>query len=214
MSEYNDKQLHIMEIALELFSEQGFTRTSVRNIADAAEVNLAMISYYFGSKQELLEAIFEKHLSEKTSEIDAILVNNTSEPLQKIERLVDYFILSFYQNRRFNKIMIRETTIEAQKDSVIFSKIIKSRMDNRKMIDAVIKKGQEAGIFRKDVDVIMLACIMIGAINHIISNTPYYSLVYNIPDNDGEAYKNKVIKKLSKELKTMLKAYLTNDTEK
>lgn len=110
--------------------------------------------------------------------------------------------------------MIRETTIEVQKDSQIFQKIIKSRTDNRKMIESVIRKGQASGIFRKNIDVIMLACIMIGSINHIISNTPYYSLVYNIADNDVEGYRNKVVKKLSKELKTMLKAYITNDTEK
>lgn len=213
-SQYNDKQLHIMEVALDLFADQGFTKTSVRNIADVAGVNLAMISYYFGSKQELLEAIFDSHLSEKTSQIDEIISNNQLDPFQLIERFVDFFIASFYQNRQFYKLMIRETTKEVDKESVIFAKVVKSRMDNRKTIESVIKKGQAKGLFRKDIDVVMLACIMIGSINQVISNTPYYSQVYHIADNDETAYQNKVVKKLNKELKTMLKAYLSNDKEK
>lgn len=213
-NQYNDKQLHIMDAALRLFADQGFTKTSVRAIADEAGVNLAMISYYFGSKQELLEAIFDQHLSEKTSRIDEIISDDKLGPFQMIERFVDFFVISFYKSRQFNKIMIRETSKEVDKDSVIFAKVVKSRMDNRKTIESVIKKGQATGLFRKDVEVVMLACIMVGAINQVISNMPYYSLVYNIPDDNEELYQQKVVKKLSKELKTMLKAYLTNDTEK
>lgn len=213
-NQYNDKQLHIMDAALRLFADQGFTKTSVRAIADEAGVNLAMISYYFGSKQELLEAIFDRHLSEKTSQIDEIISDNKLGPFQMIERFVDFFVISFYKSRQFNKIMIRETSKEVDKDSIIFAKVVKSRMENRKTIESVIKKGQATGLFRKDVEVVMLACIMVGAINQVISNMPYYSLVYNIPDDNEELYQQKVVKKLSKELKTMLKAYLTNDTEK
>ena len=42
--EYNEKQIQIMEAAEELFAEQGFAGTSVRDIAEKAGVNLAMIS--------------------------------------------------------------------------------------------------------------------------------------------------------------------------
>jgi len=47
-----------METAEILFAEKGFNGTSVRDIAEKANVNLAMISYYFGSKDKLLEALF------------------------------------------------------------------------------------------------------------------------------------------------------------
>src|SRR4030095_4095794 len=56
--EYNEKQVQIMETAEILFAEKGFNGTSVRDIAEKASVNLAMISYYFGSKDKLLEALF------------------------------------------------------------------------------------------------------------------------------------------------------------
>ena len=48
-----------METAEILFAEKGFNGTSVRDIAEKAHVNLAMISYYFGSKDKLLESLFD-----------------------------------------------------------------------------------------------------------------------------------------------------------
>jgi AcrR family transcriptional regulator len=48
----------LMHAALRLFAQQGFARTSTREIAEAAGVNLAAISYYFGDKEGLYRAVF------------------------------------------------------------------------------------------------------------------------------------------------------------
>lgn len=41
--------------ALKLFVEKGYDGTSIRDVADAANVNLAAISYHFGGKAGLHE---------------------------------------------------------------------------------------------------------------------------------------------------------------
>jgi AcrR family transcriptional regulator len=51
----------LMIAARKLFAEQGFDKTSTREIAAAAGGNIALISYYFGGKDELLLAILEAH---------------------------------------------------------------------------------------------------------------------------------------------------------
>ena len=51
--------------ALSLFAERGFARTSTRDIAQAAGVNIASISYYFGGKAGLCAACFSEPLDEK-----------------------------------------------------------------------------------------------------------------------------------------------------
>ena len=48
----------LMHAALQLFAQQGFTKTSTREIAEAAGTNLAAISYYFGDKAGLYRAVF------------------------------------------------------------------------------------------------------------------------------------------------------------
>ena len=48
----------LMRAALQLFAQQGFAKTSTREIAEAAGANLAAISYYFGDKAGLYRAVF------------------------------------------------------------------------------------------------------------------------------------------------------------
>ncbi|MFK4985547.1 TetR family transcriptional regulator, partial [Klebsiella pneumoniae] len=55
--EHSDKKEQILAVAERLFSEQDFDAVSVRDIAKEANVNVAMISYYFGSKEKLLEEL-------------------------------------------------------------------------------------------------------------------------------------------------------------
>lgn len=48
----------LLDAALQLFAEQGFAKTSIREIAQAAQANVASISYYFGDKAGLYRAVF------------------------------------------------------------------------------------------------------------------------------------------------------------
>ena len=48
----------LLDAALQLFAEKGFAKTSTREIAQAAQVNIAAISYYFGDKAGLYRGVF------------------------------------------------------------------------------------------------------------------------------------------------------------
>ncbi len=50
----------ILDASLRLFSERGFARTSVRDIAQAAGITDAAIYYHFASKRDLFEALIEE----------------------------------------------------------------------------------------------------------------------------------------------------------
>jgi TetR/AcrR family transcriptional regulator, regulator of cefoperazone and chloramphenicol sensitivity len=52
----------ILSTALKLFAEQGFKKTSIRDIAKHAEANIASVSYYFGDKEGLYRAAFTEPL--------------------------------------------------------------------------------------------------------------------------------------------------------
>jgi TetR/AcrR family transcriptional regulator, regulator of cefoperazone and chloramphenicol sensitivity len=59
----------LMHAALALFAEQGFAKTSTREIAEAAGTNLAAIKYYFGDKAGLYRAVFFEMQSAPQDEI-------------------------------------------------------------------------------------------------------------------------------------------------
>ena len=57
------KQIAILEVAEELIAQRGFNGTSVRDICNKAKVNVAMISYYFGSKEKMMGSLYQLRVS-------------------------------------------------------------------------------------------------------------------------------------------------------
>ena len=76
----------IFRTAVQLFARKGFAATGMRELAAKAEVNLATIHYFFGSKYGLLEAV----LSDLFEGIQEIMLDNLSGPDPPIERLQRY----------------------------------------------------------------------------------------------------------------------------
>ena len=75
----------LVEAASSLFADRGYRGTSVRQIAQAAEVTPAMVGYYFGDKLGLLEAVLDsvfEHLLEGIQD----LANHSPEDGSPIER--------------------------------------------------------------------------------------------------------------------------------
>lgn len=60
--EVQDTKARILDAAEKLFARKGFHGTSLRGITMEAGVNLAAVNYHFGSKNALIEAIFERRL--------------------------------------------------------------------------------------------------------------------------------------------------------
>jgi AcrR family transcriptional regulator len=70
----------ILDAAEGLFAQQGFSATSLRAITAEAGVNLAAVNYHFGSKDGLLEAVFERRLGPLNDERLALLDEAESAP--------------------------------------------------------------------------------------------------------------------------------------
>src|ERR1700733_6215906 len=110
--EYNEKQTAIINTAEKLFAVTGFDGTSVRDIAQGADVNVAMISYYFGSKEKLMEAVFEQRTNNIRIKVENLLQNEKISHLEKVYILIDDYVDRFIHQQEFHKIMMREQLVE------------------------------------------------------------------------------------------------------
>ena len=98
----NSKQ-KILTSATKLFANKGLDAVSVREICKNANVNLCLISYYFGGKQELYNAIIQD-LIEKQTQYASTFMDMSKNPreLKKQEqidllfKILDKFIDFFY----------------------------------------------------------------------------------------------------------------------
>ena len=83
----------IQDAAITLFAQKGFAAVGVREIAASAEVNIAMISYYFEGKVGILRAIIEEFFAQYYRLLGDIN-DESKEPEEciriMIRRIVDY----------------------------------------------------------------------------------------------------------------------------
>ena len=101
---FNDKQIKILEVAELLFSEKGFDGTSIRDISKEAKINIAMISYYFGSKERLLEALILHRTSDLKLQLDHLILEDL-EPLEKVNKLIELYINRVKCNKGIYRIL-------------------------------------------------------------------------------------------------------------
>lgn len=86
----------LLNCAVKLFAEQGYAKTSTREIAQAAQVNISAIAYYFGDKAGLYRTVYTEALSAPRG--DTHLFSNVNLNLeQAFDGLFSGFIDPFKQ---------------------------------------------------------------------------------------------------------------------
>ncbi len=205
--EYNEKHTHILDVAERLFAAHGFDGTSVRDIAKEADVNVAMISYYFGSKDKLLESIFKKRAEFIKIQIETLLTDTSLTPIEKVNKVIDAFIDKILHMQNFHKLVV---CLQVTEHAGVISKAMnETKRRNHEMIHKLIQEGQKKGDFKKNIDIAMMMVTMIGTANQLVTTQRFYREINNLESITDEEFQKHLKKKLSTHLKTMFKCILT-----
>ena len=206
MNTLNDKQIQILQVAERLFAEKGFDGTSIRNIAKEAGINIAMVSYYFGSKEKMLEAL----IFSRTTDVRMLLENilkEEIEPMDKLDKLVDLYMARVYKNRCLYQIVNSESANVKRALSLKSFTEVKKR--NLESLQLIIAQGQEKGVFRKDVNVALIPATIFGTFFQFHTGRPLYEDVFDLKTD--EAFDNYVKNELTTHIKQTIKALLTHE---
>jgi len=82
----------IKEAARKVFTQKGFAATRTRDIAETAGINLALLNYYFRSKQKLFEEVMLEKVEQLFGLIAPVIVDPTTTLESKIEKVVTLYI--------------------------------------------------------------------------------------------------------------------------
>lgn len=195
-------------MAEQLFAKKGFAGTSVRDIAQAADVNVSMISYYFGSKEKLIEALFQLRMAESRSRLEMLVTDENLLPTQKLNILIDSVIDRLLGNQCFHNIMMRET-LSSERNPAISEHIQGLKMRNVELLRRLIKEGQEAGVFRTDIDMSLITMTLYGTINYALASQDFYKKINNLEHLSQEEFQTYLKQKLSQHLKNLFKSTVT-----
>lgn len=145
-------RLAVEDAAIELFMEQGYHATSMRQIAERANLALGGIYNHFSSKEEIFEAIIvDKHpyrkilpiiLESEGETVEGFLKNALYVIMRELSAEPVYIKLLFIEIVEFNgkhgAILLKEI---APKILPVFEKLVKSRKDLRVTNPAVLMRS-------------------------------------------------------------------------
>src|ERR1700736_6685770 len=79
----------IKEAARKLFTQKGFAATRTRDIAEEAGINLALLNYYFRSKQKLFDLIMMENFRQFLQGVTVHFRDEHMTMVERVERIVE-----------------------------------------------------------------------------------------------------------------------------
>ena len=111
----------ILKVSEDLFSRKGFDGTSVNEIVKTAEVNKALVYYYFENKEGLLNSLIERLMDEI-----AELMNNRIDQFNALTDVESYketfkvFLEFILSKKKIIRIAMQESVKSTEKPNFIF----------------------------------------------------------------------------------------------
>lgn len=201
-----DKQIRILEVAETLFAENGFEGTSIRDISKVAKINIAMVSYYFGSKEKLLESLI-LYKTSGLKELLGNLIEQDLESIEKINKLITLYIDRINCNKGIYRILHFE--LASKKRVLDLPSLSEIRKANLKSMELIIHEGQAKGVFRKDIVIPLITPTILGTYFHFQMNKPFFEEVLNLKTE--ESFNNYIKTDLTKHIQQTIKALLIHE---
>ena len=148
----------LLAAARALFAQQGYDAVSIRKVAEAAQVNPAMIHYYFGSKAGLYEAMLTDTFRPLIERLGAVLTSDDNpEALRNFFKL---YMQTLGANPWMPPLILREVVADGGRLRGWFIQQFASKGGG--MLTRLIEREQNAGRIRADADPTLTALSMVS----------------------------------------------------
>lgn len=160
----DDRKELLLKTATKLFSDKGFKNVSIREIANECGLNSAMISYYYGGKENLYTAVLARQAESITDFINKD--TSTMSPEAILTRYVEVMGKIHEEHPDLGKLIIQAFSGSIPLDSE-FGKRINGLFQ---LLTQTLKRGIAEGTFRKDLKVKEAIILLAGMTNfHFLS---------------------------------------------
>ncbi|MGM1061812.1 TetR/AcrR family transcriptional regulator [Saccharothrix sp. Mg75] len=153
----------IVAAAVRLFAAKGFDATTVQEVVEAASVTKGALYHYFGSKDDLLLAIYRSLIGRQMAELDSIVAAG----------------LDAGTTVRHILVSLVETTAESVDETAVFvremhrldaERVAEFRAERRRYHETfrdVVRRGQRDGVFGDRVPADTAVLIALGVVNQL-----------------------------------------------
>lgn len=144
------RRTELLTLAADLFATRGFLATTVRDIADEAGILSGSLYHHFDSKESMVDEILREFLDYQQRSYDVVL-GEADDARAAIIELVRQSFRAMPQHRSAIAIFQNEANYLAQFER--FAYLDKASAEFERMWIRVLQDGQEAGLFRPDLNV-------------------------------------------------------------
>ncbi len=193
----------IKEAARKLFTQKGYSAVKTRDIAAEAGINLALLNYYFRSKEKLFEIIMFENLERFAKGIAIIMGDEQKTIDEKIEVIVNYYIDMLTQNPDLPLFVLNEMRRDSSRiPETIDNKVGPMRTHFMKQITDSMKAGDITPI-----NPMHIMANMIGLIIFPFAARPMLEKLGRMNDNDFQCLMQERKKLIPIWLKAMMQAH-------
>ena len=172
-----DKRSAILRAAISVFANNGYFNSKVADIAREAGVADGTVYLYFKSKEEILHSIFDRSMEEAIA-IGRKQLADITDPREKLRRIALLHLERLGADRDLAvvfQVELRGSTKFMEEFSAAgFAEYLG-------VIRATIEEGQQAGVFRAELNAKVTAKILFGALDEMATNWILSKRRYKLP---------------------------------
>lgn len=205
MNEKKDTKQRILDAALQEFAANGFGSTRMETIARAAEINKAMLFYYFSSKENLYQTVITDVLRQYFEYLRDFL-KPTLSPEKFLDHLPEIVVSFFSERKEIIRIIGRELLMNPDRIiGIIKPYVEKEVFQGPKIIRNLIKVWAKTGLITEKEPVHFMMNIMSVCLGSFLAR-PMVEAILEAKPEDDQLFYEKRVKSITNVLKSgMLK---------
>ena len=178
----SEKYQRILDAAVEVIAERGYFSSPVSAIAARAGVADGTVYLYFKSKDEVLRTAIDTTFDHFYRQVEERF-KTLHDPREQLEYIAQVHLESHAVNRSMAVLMQTEVRQSAKFiEEFSHHHLVKYIQ----MVREVVRRGQQDGIFRRDVSDGVVAHCMFGAIDELLSSAVFTGRVYDAKATAGQ----------------------------
>jgi AcrR family transcriptional regulator len=151
----------LLDAGAALFSERGYAATTIRDISSGAGCNSSLVSYHFGGKEGLYEAVLSREYAALTDRIPEL-----RDPGLAPESRVVRFCRLIVETHRRRPTLLRLVLSELMTPSPVGERVMGAYVPRIvSFLLEAMEEGQRSGAFRADMDPRQAALSLAGMLN-------------------------------------------------
>ena len=170
-----EKYQRILDAAVEVIAERGYFKSPVSEIAKRAGVADGTVYLYFKSKDDVLRTAIDRRFDRFYQQIEDAFVT-IEGPREQLEYIALVHLESYQVNRSM-AVLLQTEMRQSAKFIAEFSHRHLARYVQ--MVRDVVRRGQEQGIFRRELSDGVVAHCMFGMIDELVSSAVFTGRVYD-----------------------------------